>query len=99
MNCEIPRICFYSNRLKESRFEDWYNSITNDFGFQNPIFVCDFREGCVKMMKWERWFRDFCERNGDGMVGYELNHDYDGFIVIHRVKRKQLGCVPEKGFR
>ena len=85
MNCEVSRNSFHSNRLKKIRFEDWYNSVTDDFDLQSHVIDGDLGEGCVKVMKWERWFRDFCERDGEGMVWYELDHNSDGLIVIHRV--------------
>ena len=42
--------------------------------------------------------QDLCERNGDGVVSNELDHDPDGLIVVHEIQREKLHGIPEKGF-
>lgn len=41
--------------------------------------------------------RGFCEWNGDRIMGYELNHNSNEFIIIHWGKGEELGGFMKEG--
>lgn len=51
----------------------------------------------MKEKKWNWGIGGFSEWNGNGMIGYELDHNFDGLIIVNGMKRKELGSIMKKG--
>lgn len=72
-----------------------HNTIISNHHFKNSIFDIHSTEGFVKKSEREISVIDFGDRNINGMERDELNQNSHTLIIIHRVKREQLGCFSE----
>lgn len=59
-----------------------HNPISSDFNFQNAIFNFNTYKGSMQKPKREIRVRNFGKWDGNGMNGYELDHNSDRFIVV-----------------
>lgn len=90
---------FYNSKLLEkSSIVNQYEPVVSDHHFKKTIFNLQSFEGFVNNFEREIRVRDFSKRNGDGMTGHELGHDSHKCIIVHWVKREQLGSFSENDF-